>query len=122
MRRTPMHRAAAETAGGAAGDPAQPGTSCTSYAPGHLMHYTHRRRALRSPAVAAAGIRVRGAEVAIALPGGEVLHWRHHDPERLTRLLHLVLGPRMVYLDEHALRVGPYWFNCAEERDWVDCR
>ncbi len=29
----------------------------------------------------------------------------------------------MIYPEFHAMRVGPYWFNCATESDdWQDCR
>ena len=125
MRHSPVHRAAwRPDAGGAPADrQALPETACDSYAPGHLMHYTHQGRALRSPGVAAEEVTVADGEVTVVLPGGDLLRWRHHDLPRLTRLLDLVLGPRVVYRELHALRVGPYWFNCADElHGWSDCR
>ena len=35
----------------------------------------------------------------------------------------LLRGKCVVYPEAHAIRVGPYWFNCATEDDeWQDCR
>lgn len=64
-----------------------------------------------------------GNRVMLVLDEGEELVWRHHDPERLHRILELLRGKCVVYPAHHALRVGPYWFNCATEDDsWQDCR
>ncbi len=96
--------------------------ACDLYAPGHLMHYRHQGTALRSPSTPARFVAVQGVDLVVELEDGRALHWRHHDPERLERLLDLVPGSRVAYLREHALRVGPYWFNCAPgDAAWVDC-
>ena len=113
--------------GGSSVAPSAPGqqttpASCDSYLPGHLMHYTHQGRALRSSGTPARYVAVDGSRVTVELDG-EDLRWRHHDPERLERLLCLVLGGTVVYREHHALRVGPYWFNCAPGDDsWSPCR
>jgi hypothetical protein len=53
--------------------------------------------------------------------GSEVL-WHHHDPVRLLRVLDLVPSSRVAYPAHHALRIGPYWFNCATQADdWQSC-
>jgi hypothetical protein len=66
---------------------------------------------------------VDDTELTLFLSDGEELHWRHHDPDRLRQVLELVPSKRVAYPDAHALRVGPYWFNCATERDdWLECR
>ncbi len=86
------------------------------------MHYQHQGSALRSPSTPARFVSVDGVELTIELDDGQVLHWRHHDPDRLERLLDLVPGSRVAYLREHAFRIGPYWFNCAPaDADWTDC-
>jgi hypothetical protein len=95
---------------------------CDLYAPGHQMHYTHQGRAVRSPATPVSNVIVDGADVTLVLETGGELTWRHHDPSRLRRALDLVPSKRVAYPDHHALRVGPYWFNCAAGSDgWQDC-
>lgn len=95
---------------------------CDLYAPGHQMHYTHQGRAVRSPATPVSNVIVDGADVTLVLETGRELAWRHHDPARLRRALELVPSKRVAYPDHHALRVGPYWFNCAAGSDgWQDC-
>ena len=67
--------------------------ACTSYAPGHQMHYVHQGQALRSPSQQASNVIVDGHRVVIVLG--------------------LFPTSRVAYPEFHALRVGPYWFNCA---------
>jgi hypothetical protein len=93
---------------------------CESHRPGHQMHYVHQGQALRSPSRRAASIVVDGHAVVIAFDSGERLEWFHHDPDRLTSVLGLFPTSRVVYDGFHALRVGPYWFNCAVG-DFVPC-
>lgn len=96
--------------------------ACDRYGPGHQMHYRHQGVALRSPATPARFVNLDGVDLTIELEDGRLLHWRHHDPDRLARLLDLVPGSRVAYLREHAFRVGPYWFNCAPaDVPWTDC-
>jgi hypothetical protein len=102
--------------------PLDPG-GCDLYAPGHLLHYTHQGKAVRTAGRAVVHASVEATEVTLVLGDGAELHWRHHDPVRLSRILELVPVKRLAYPDGHALRVGPYWFNCATEDDhWQDCR
>ena len=99
------------------------GGTCDVYAPGHQMHYRHQADAVRSRPVPAVETVVDDTLLILSLPDGRELQWRHHDPERLRRVLESLPGQRVVYPDFHALRVGPYWFNCARESDhWQDCR
>ena len=102
---------------------ARPGpTGCDLYDAGHQMHYRHQGTALRSPANPVRFVSVDGIELTIELEDGRVLHWRHHDPDRCARLLDLVPGSRVAYVEQHAFRVGPYWFNCASaDAPWTDC-
>ena len=103
--------------------PAQRGSGCDLYAPGHQMHYTHQGDAVRSPSQVVQDVLQDGSEVILLLEDDSELRWRHHDPDRLRRMLELLIGKSVVYPDFHALRVGPYWFNCAREGDaWQDCR
>jgi hypothetical protein len=53
--------------------------------------------------------------VIVVLDSGDQLDYHHHDPDRLSSVLGLFPGSRMVYPKFHALRVGPYWFNCAPD-------
>jgi hypothetical protein len=99
------------------------GGSCDLYAPGHQMHYRHQGAAVRSPARAVGNAILDGTRLTLVLDGEQELRWRHHDPERLGRVLDLVPTRCVAYPAFHALRVGPYWFNCAAEDDtWQDCR
>lgn len=96
---------------------------CDLYEPGHLIHYKHQGGAVRSPGRPVRDTLLDGTLATLMIAGGEELRWRHHDPERLRRIIELLRGRCVVYLDYHALRVGPYWFNCATEQDvWQDCR
>lgn len=93
--------------------PADAVAGCDSYAPGHQMHYIHQGQALRSPSIHADHVLVDGNRLLIVLDTGEQLSWHHHDPERLASILGLFPSSRLAYPKFHALRVGPYWFNCA---------
>lgn len=109
-------RATIPTQGGPTGtrhDPADAVAACESYAPGHQMHYIHQGQALRSPSVHAGNVIVDDNRIVVVLDSGEQLSWHHHDPERLTTILGLFPNSRVAYPKFHALRVGPYWFNCA---------
>lgn len=97
------------------------GDTCDSYAPGHQVHYIHQGQALRSPSVHARNVIVEGHRVIVLLEDGTQLDYHHHDPERLSSVLGLFPASRMVYPQFHALRVGPYWFNCAPG-DFEPCR
>lgn len=103
--------------------PAQRGGTCDLYAPGHQIHYRHQGDAVRSPACAVLSVLLDGTQLLLALDDGTERVWRHHDPERLRRILELLRGKCVAYPEQHALRVGPYWFNCATQDDgWQDCR
>jgi hypothetical protein len=99
------------------------GGACGLYSPGHQIHYTHQGDAVRSPSVPVAQALVEGSSVTLLLDDGRELHWRHHDPDRLRGTLDLLRGRCVAYPQHHALRVGPYWFNCADETAaWQECR
>lgn len=99
------------------------GGACDLYAPGHQIHYTHQGSAVRSASRGTRDALLDDSLVTLVLDDGEIWHWRHHDPQRLGRILELLRGKCVVYPDFHAMRVGPYWFNCATEDDeWQDCR
>jgi hypothetical protein len=89
--------------------------ACASYAPGHQMHYIHQGQALRSPSQQASNVIVEGHGVIIVLEDGSQLDYQHHDPDRLSSVLGLFPTSRVAYPEFHALRVGPYWFNCAHD-------
>ncbi len=98
------------------------GVGCDSYEPGHQMHYKHQGDAVRSPSVVVRSALLDGTAVTLLLTEQE-LEWRHHDPDRLRRILELLRGRCVAYPDQHALRVGPYWFNCATPADaWQECQ
>jgi hypothetical protein len=94
---------------------------CESYAPGHQVHYIHQGQALRSPSLHARNVIVEGHRVIVVLDDGQQLDYHHHDPDRLSSVLSLFPASRMVYPKFHALRVGPYWFNCAPG-EFAPCR
>jgi hypothetical protein len=98
------------------------GTACDLYEPGHLIHYQHQADAVQSAGQPVRDALLEGTAVTLMLEGGEELVWRHHEPERLRSILELLHGRGVAYPAFHALRVGPYWFNCATEDDpWQDC-
>ena len=99
------------------------GSTCDLYAPGHQIHYKHQGDAVRSPGRIVTNAIVDDSRVTLVLDDRTELQWRHHEPQRLERILELVPSKRVAYPDQHALRVGPYWFNCATETTgWQDCR
>lgn len=98
-------------------------TLCDSYAPGHQLHYRHQGRAAGSPAVGVCELVLVGSVLNLRLDDGRELEWRNHDPVRLSRIQDLVPDRGTVHPLHHALRLGPYWFNCATGDDpWEDCR
>jgi hypothetical protein len=95
---------------------------CELYAPGHQMHYRHQEEARHTASVAVRDTLVDGTRVTLTLEEDRELEWRHHDPERLVRVLEVLRSTCRAHLDQHALRVGPYWFNCATGSHlWQDC-
>jgi hypothetical protein len=103
--------------------PPRGATTCDLYAPGHQMHYRHQGDAVHSPSRSARDVLVDGTHVQLTMDDGTTLHWRHHDPERLIRISEMLRGKAVIYPEFHAMRIGPYWFNCATESDdWQDCR
>jgi hypothetical protein len=105
--------------------PAQLGASglCDLYCPGHQIHYKHQADAAGSTPRAVRETLLDGTLVTLLLEDGDVLRWSNHDGRRLGRILELVSGQGTAYPQFHALRIGPYWFNCATESDhWQDCR
>lgn len=93
--------------------PAQRDASCDLYSPGHQIHYRHQGDAVRSPSRSVANAILDGTRLTLVLDDATELTWQHHDPVRLRRILELVPSKRVAYPKFHALRVGPYWFNCA---------
>jgi hypothetical protein len=97
--------------------------ACDLYEPGHQMHYRHQGDAVRSRSVPVREATVDGVVLLLTLADGSRLEWRHHDAARVRTVLEAIPHKRVAYPDSHALRVGPYWFNCAREGDdWQDCR
>jgi hypothetical protein len=87
------------------------------------MHYTHQGDAVHSPSRSVRDVLVDDTHVWLTMNDETTLHWRHHDPDRLTRIVETLRGKGVIYPEFHAMRVGPYWFNCATEPDdWQDCR
>ena len=96
---------------------------CDLYGPGHQIHYTHQAEAATSPARLVRDTLVEGTRLTLQLEDGDELTWTNHDPQRMRRILELVHGQGAAYPRFHALRIGPYWFNCATETDlWQECR
>lgn len=96
---------------------------CDLYGPGHQIHYKHQAQAAGSPVRSVRDTLVNGTVLTLQLDDGDELVWSNHDPRRLSRILELVHGQCDAYPQFHALRIGPYWFNCATEPDqWQDCR
>ena len=96
--------------------------TCDLYAPGHQIHYRHQGDAVRSPSRSVRDLVIDGTHISLTMDDGTLLHWRHHDPDKLTRIAELLRGKCVIYPEFHAMRIGPYWFNCATEADdWHDC-
>jgi hypothetical protein len=117
------HARSLPPAGALAPPPQRDGNSCNLYSPGHQIHYKHQGEAVRSASRVVTNAIVEDSLVTLILDDRTELRWQHHEPERLERILELVPSKRVAYPDQHALRVGPYWFNCATEATgWQDCR
>jgi hypothetical protein len=125
-----MTKFSIDSSGGRSGAPAavglpppqRDGTTCDLYEPGHLIHYKHQADAVRSPGRPVRDSLLEGTTVTLVLEGDDELVWRHHDPERLRSIVELLHGRGVAYQEFHALRVGPYWFNCATPDDqWQEC-
>jgi hypothetical protein len=104
--------------------PARAGSSgsCDLYDPGHQIHYKHQARAAGSTPRTVRDALLEGTLLTLQLEDGEELEWRHHDPQRLRRILELEHGRGAAYPHFHVLRLGPYWFNCARQSDpWQAC-
>jgi hypothetical protein len=98
------------------------GGACDLYSPGHLLHYRHQGDAVLSPAAPVRHAWLEGTDITLLLEAGPELVWRHHDADRVQRVLEAIPTSRVAYPAFHALRVGPYWFNCATaEHEWRDC-
>jgi len=98
------------------------GATCDIYAPGHQLHYKHQGAAVRTRSLSTKQVLVDQTWVTLVLDDGTERVWRHHDPDRLNRMIELLRGSCVIYPDAHALRVGPYWFNCATQVDaWEEC-
>lgn len=96
---------------------------CDLYDPGHQIHYKHQAQAATSPPRLVGDTLVEGTRLTLQMVDGDELTWTNHDPQRMSRILELVHGQGAAYPRFHALRIGPYWFNCATENDhWQDCR
>jgi hypothetical protein len=99
------------------------GSTCDLYAAGHQMHYRHQGDAVHSPSRIVREAVLDGTRLTMTLDDSTRLCWRHHDPDRLSRILELLSGKGVVYPEFHAFRVGPYWFNCAADADGpLECR
>jgi hypothetical protein len=119
----PIGRAVDRESSSGTAPPEQRDGTCDLYEPGHQLHYKHQGDAARFPPLAVREALVDDTDVILVLDDREELHWRHHDPVRLQRILDLVPGRRLAYPQCHTLRVGPFWFNCATESDeFEDCR
>lgn len=98
-----------------------PAVACSSYHPGHQMHYIQQGQALRSRSERAQSVLVDEHRVVVVLESGAQLDWRNHDPERLRAMLDRFPASRVAYPRFHSLRVGPYWFNCAPLGQFSPC-
>jgi hypothetical protein len=97
--------------------------ACDLYEPGHQMHYRHQGDAVHSRSVPVREAVLDDAVLLLTLADGTEAEWRHHDPARLRTVLESFPSKRVAYPDHHAVRVGPFWFNCAPQTDdWRDCR
>ena len=110
--------------GSAASPPIQrDGTACDLYAPGHQIHYKHQGDARALPAGGGRDALVDGTGSPWSSRTARSWTGATTTPSGCARILELLRGERVIYPDFHALRVGPYWFNCATEADrWQDCR
>jgi hypothetical protein len=96
---------------------------CDLYGPGHQIHYKHQAEASTSMPRIVRDTLLENTRLTLQLEDGDELTWRNHDPRRLRRILELVHGQGAAYPQFHALRIGPYWFNCATASDpFEDCR
>lgn len=93
---------------------------CTSYAPGHTLHWIQATRTINNAAVSAASwtgllVGLDGEVLTVkADDDRRLVHFRNHDPERLAAVAHL---PAAVLVNDQfaILRVGSYGFSVLRD-------
>lgn len=91
------------------------GSDCTSFLPGHRLHWTLYKRASGAPTVLVSKVIQHGTSLELVIPGQPSVHWLHHDPSRLASALEHTTGPILACPQWRALRIDGYWFNCAPQ-------
>ena len=88
---------------------------CSSYAPGHELHWIHWKRLRANPSTPVTGVTLRRGfvEVTFGRQWVPVLWW-HHDLDRLLASLWVNDQDLEAWPQWHALRVGHTLFNCGE--------
>lgn len=97
-----------------------PPRPCTSYAPGHTVHWIQALRSANDPSAAALTRRgrlvaVEGQRITLAFAGRRSAVLYNHDPQRLLAVAGTLPCP--VTLNERfaILRIPPYCFSVARE-------
>jgi hypothetical protein len=92
---------------------------CTSYAPGHKVHWVQATRTASNYAVSAASWRGRltsidGELLTVEADGHGIVKFRNHDPERLAAVAPL---PSDVLVNDQfaILRVGTFCFSVGRD-------
>ena len=95
--------------------------SCGSYGPGHMLHWTHWKKAAVADCVPVSQVVQDGTSIELVLDNGPTLTWSHHDPARLKAALMLAREPVLACPQWRALRVDGFWFNCGPEGSTFAC-
>lgn len=91
------------------------GESCTSYLPGHQLHWSLYKRASSARTVHVDQVLVDGTSLELRIAGEPSIRWEHHDPSRIAAALEHSIDPVLACPDWRALRIDGYWFNCAPQ-------
>lgn len=86
---------------------------CTSYEPGHQLHWSVWSTAELAAAVTR--VEVSGHHVVIEVAGQPAFTWQHHDPVQLAFALERAFGPVRLDPTHHILNVDGWWFSCAPQ-------
>lgn len=88
---------------------------CSSYEPGHRLHWSVWSTAQLAPHVTASHVEVSGRHVFIEFAGQRAFDWQHHDPVQLAFSLKRAFGPVRLDPTHHILNVDGWWFSCAPQ-------
>ena len=91
----------------------QHSAECSSFLPGHRLHWTQWKHASAAQPLEVLRVVPHGKVFEVVIPGQSSLLWRHHDPDQLRAALEVARLPIIASPQWRMLRVDGVWFNCV---------